>query len=73
MAVFRKQDREKRRAWKAYHASALSAAKAFYAYSDPEDGEARNLRRSWYVYKNKMEDLGVNPLSQDKFLKALAK
>jgi len=71
MAIFRQRDREKRKTWKAYHASAINTARNHYAYSDPEDGDLYNINEAWYLYVQVMDEFGLRPLAREKFVKEL--
>jgi hypothetical protein len=71
MAIFRSRDREQRREWKSYHASGIRAAKNHYAYSDPENGEGKNVNDAWLVYRDYMIREGVRHVTLDKFKKEL--
>ena len=67
MAIFKNRDRANRRAWKAYHAAALASAKGYAAFAEPGDP------LPWDIYRDRMQEMGVLPVTQAKFQKDMRK
>jgi hypothetical protein len=73
MAVFRTKDREKRREWKAYHATAMSRARDAVYWTDPETSIETYEAEQWEDYKAFMIREGQTHVNHERFLKELRK